>query len=406
MSNIFERNLTLKIVSIIVSIVVWASVQSQEDIEHSKKISDIPIEFLNEAYLKEQNLTLISDTNPTITVTVRGNIRTLGKVDNKMLRATVDLTQIESSGRQKVKADIHGIPSGVRLEQVPEVNLVVETIVTKEIPIHIALAGYDSKENKGYEIYSTEIIPETVTLTGAESLVNSVVEGRVGLDISNMVTTIERSLPIQLLNEKGRVVPISKHMKIDSQNANVKVTIYPKKTVHVTANIVGTPAEGFEVYQVEVVPSEIVIMGEPEALEEIESIGTEMLDINGASADVHKKLRLQQYEGIFISSGQPKQFDVVARLHEINLTKQFPVENVILNNIPYQRRPELSTRQVSVTLSGPYSVINNIQSGDIKAYLDLKGLSVGESQVRVDVEIPQGAEIVSIEPAEITVKIQ
>lgn len=108
-SRLLKNNLSLKIISVIVAIILWLYAVSELNPETTKSINDIPVEIINEEILNERNLTLAEDPASSITVRIRGLANDIRKVNISNLKAVLDLGDIDWTGTQQVALDIEGL---------------------------------------------------------------------------------------------------------------------------------------------------------------------------------------------------------------------------------------------------------------------------------------------------------
>jgi YbbR domain-containing protein len=158
----------------------------------------------------------------------------------------------------------------------------------------------------------------------------------------------------------------------------------------------------------EVNPSEVTISGNPEVLNAIESIATDILDIEGATSDVSKELELQQQEDVRLSPGQPSTIKVLVRIEKI-IDKQVSFHDVELRNIPegLEAKIDESEEDMAVVLRGPQSIVNTFNPEDLRVYMDINNSSRGERSYPILVDkLPEGLEVLKVEPEELKVTIK
>src|SRR5690606_37834710 len=60
---------------------------------------------------------------------------------------------------------------------------------------------------------------------------------------------------------------------------------------------------------------------------------------------------------------------------------------------------------VEVVLEGPLPVLNTLVPTDIQATVDLQGLSIGEYEREVQIAVPEGIRVDSVQPSTVTVTL-
>lgn len=408
MINIFERNLTLKLISIVFAIILWLYATGLKNPERPKVIPDIPIVTQNEYALTQRELIIVDEYIKDISIRVRGRDSELRKIDNEALKAIVDLSQIEEPGKQKVAVKLEGVPSGVKVEKNDEVILNIDRIVSWDVPLQVKLSG---KTKEGYQLHGPEVNPKIVTLRGPESLVKKIAYGVVFLDIGEGLTeTVEQSAMVryyQIVAGKENEIK-SKLIEMTNGAVAVKIPVYPEKRLQVDASsaVTGSPAEGYEITEVSVYPKEILVNGEEDVLSQVETLLTEPVDIQGAASTVNRNVNILPYHGVYINPGQPDKVVVVVRIQEKVIEKSFTVTNIQASNLADGRTATLYENEVMVTLRGLYSTISNVSLESIQAFVDLTNAPRGTQEYSVQIIVPKGTELVEVEPASISVRIR
>lgn len=79
---------------------------------------------------------------------------------------------------------------------------------------------------------------------------------------------------------------------IDPETISVTIESELKKSIPVKPAIIGRPAKGFAIFDIKVVPDNIVIEGPKSLIIKIYSVRTEPIDINGLNTDLQYKANL------------------------------------------------------------------------------------------------------------------
>ncbi|NMA96472.1 MAG: hypothetical protein GX974_10570 [Clostridiales bacterium] len=396
------KNLPAKIVSVIFAIILWFVAIGEQNPEIVRSYSDIPVRVQNESQLSRNNLSLVYDIEEPITIRLKGRSKDLNRIETDDIKGYIDLSDIDKPGEQKVDIEVEGLPLGVRLEKQPERMVVVDKITSKEVPVEAEIIG---KEASGYLMQPYTLKPNNIRVTGPEVMVNKVVKGRVSLDVKDSKSTIEQSLPINLLDENGQAIE-SKFLSMYQDFAIVTVPIYPKKSVSIEAAISGKPASGYEVTDIEIQPKDIVVSGSEALLDDMKSISTELIDLEGAKTDIKRTVKLQKYEGMYLDPSQPSEVSIVIRIRPIEVEEDLSDVKIDVKNLGLNRLAELSTDSVDLVLKGDKPTIDAMKEDEIKVYVDLGRASRGEKKFPLNVNVPEGVEVLSIEPQEVTINIK
>lgn len=399
MSRVFERNLTLKIVSVILAVMLWRMTPANKNPYHTKQFTDIPLTVEAEEHLGKNGLVLAERPPDTITIEVSGYYSDIKKLDKENLKAVIDLSTVkEPNQTYPVPIRIENL-GNLKLEQT-QLFLDVDKIISKSIPVELSLEEGEMKElGKHYSV----VEPEYIKVTGAESLVERIVKGNVSPNLKETQEVFEGAFPVILLDENGSEL-INKNISMEPGFCTVRV--FPYKTFNVEPTVTGKPAEGYVVMGMEVRPGTIAVSGSPDILNSIKTIGTEILNIEGASQDVQRSLSLQEYEGIKLSPGESSQVQVLVRVEPV-ISKQFEIEDVEIRNLPEGRKAEISDGAgITVTMQGPRSFIEEFDQEALNAYVDLSGARKGDRNYTVVIDnIPEELSLISNEPIQVSVSV-
>lgn len=407
-SKLLKNNLSLKIISVIVAIILWLYAVSELNPETTKAINDIPVEIINMDALNERNLTLAEDPEDSITVRIRGLANDVRKVNISNLKAVLDLNEIDWTGTQSVALDIEGLlPREVKLDRIPEIPVTINKITRKLVPVVVEWTG---EGEDGYRIHEPVVEPRNITIYGAESLVDSVVQGVVQLNLDKDVGTIEQSILIKLMDAAGNIVE-SNYLDMRQSSALVTLPIYPIKAMAVRANVTGEPAEGFVVENISVNPALIEVNGYTSIIERLSSLSTEMVDIRGAVDDVQTTVDVILENGIYLEPGQSSEVRVTVSISETTINTRLTVEEIEIQNIPDGYGATVDDVSTAIQLRGPYTVINDITAQDLAPAVDLSQLPAGELesgqyQLPLIIRVPEQAEVINISNETVTVDVQ
>jgi YbbR domain-containing protein len=161
----FTDNYPIKFVALILAMAVFVLVQSDEDVE----ISVYP----NIHYTVPEERVLVSEPVEQVRLTVSGSSRRIQRFDERAIeRVLIDLGD-RQSGEFYFTSDMFDVPEGLRVTQItpPGTALHFEPRERKDVPVEVSTVGEPAE---GYLVEEMRVTPETVTVTGAKSLVAGV----------------------------------------------------------------------------------------------------------------------------------------------------------------------------------------------------------------------------------------
>ncbi len=225
-NNIFESNLFLKLISLLVAFIIWGFISGQKTPKIIEKNFTAPVYFENTS----ENMILTRDVLYEITVQVRGAEQIIKKIKPEDIYITIDL--------KNKKFGMHSIPLTEDLVHKPEgvkiVNIIPNTIqfkiekkIKRIVPVKANLVG-ELPDN--LEVKKVIVTPPTVTVEGPQSVLEKIQYFQTEvIDLSNKANSFEVNSVI-LLN--------SNFLKLLSNpNVKVKVIIGEKDKIKIYRNI-------------------------------------------------------------------------------------------------------------------------------------------------------------------------
>lgn len=177
------------------------------------------------------------------------------------------------------------------------------------------------------------------------------------------------------------------------------------KTVPVSPVITGTPAAGFALETLSVEPATVTLRGLPEVLVEVTEVATEPLDIGGVVATRTFEAALVLPEGAALArSGAEPVVSVEAEIGLSVASRSFVVGLVCQGAGANGCQPAL--QQVTLTLSGPSSVLSALEAADVTPVIDVSGLAPGTYSVTPLIPaLPNEVEVLQLVPGSVSVRV-
>ena len=287
----------LWLVSIVISIVIWLSVQIIQ--EQTDRYIEMPLRIVNfpgrlvVTGLNDEPVRTASDMRITLhAVGPQNLVEDLAK--SVKLEASVDCKG-QGPGRPKLKVILPTIPNrfgGVKFDPATIILHIEEDVVaTKEVEVETI--GDFNLRNYVYE--SATVEPNSVDIRGPKSQVASVKRARVVLSLSEIVKNQTVSLPVELLAKDGSAV---EGVTVLTPRVDVRPSVVPaplNKMLLVQPILSGDlPAPGYEAWGIHVTPSQISVVGDSEELARTTTIDTVPISLSGLmeTTSIRVKLKL------------------------------------------------------------------------------------------------------------------
>ena len=160
------------------------------------------------------------------------------------------------------------------------------------------------------------------------------------------------------------------------------------KQVSVTPNILAdTLAPGYALSSIEYNPQVLLISGPPEALESAPgTLFTEPIDLTDHTTSFDLAATVQIPNARLFVVGQ-QTINVSIGITPLISSRQFdhvPVETIGLDNA---YRAAISPAEVTVLMTGPQIMLDALKPADVRAVIDLNGMSPGNYQIAPDAVI-------------------
>jgi YbbR domain-containing protein len=223
--------------------------------------------------------------------------------------------------------------------------------------------------------------------------------GASGIDVNQPVDLVpvdveEQPVGVGVID----VNPESVSVQIDVEAVETTVT------VSVRPVIVGTPAPGFALESLTVMPSTVTLRGLPEVLEGIGDAATRPLSIDGVSADQEFDAELIVPEGARLVDADAPSVTVTATIVPSVSSRTFVVGIVCEGAGVNACLPDLD--QLTVTLSGPGDALSGLTAAALTPVVDASGLAPGSYSLTPTISgLPEDVELLAIAPGSVAVTI-
>ncbi|MFR0941435.1 MAG: CdaR family protein [Butyricicoccus sp.] len=102
-----KQDFLLKILSLALSIVLWAVVMDVDNPERNMRFDDVPVRISGASQLKAATgLELIEGEDTTVTVSLRGQSKSVGEVRASQITATVDISGLTEANEYDLPVNV------------------------------------------------------------------------------------------------------------------------------------------------------------------------------------------------------------------------------------------------------------------------------------------------------------
>lgn len=382
----FVSNLKTIIQALVISVVIWVFISVQIFPDISMHVQDIPVSCEPTSFMDDENLHISAIDTTKVTVQIEGKRYSISTLTSDDFKATCDLSEIYTSGTYTVPINVTltntDAQCNITTNNLTASVTVVKTVTreVKVIPNTNSLTIADEMQIEG----EVTVYPETVEITGEESLVNSVDhlqavatydEG--ALDHSAAITATP-----MYFNRNG-VKLVSPNITCSASEFVVNVPIYKVKTLPVQVKFTGSKnSSGFSADDLEYTMSidEITIASPDSSIDNLDAIDIGEIPLSSLTLkDLQggKTLPISLPDGYKNISGN-KSITVTFPQSEDFGQLGFTVssDNITVINKPSNFDVKVLTNELLVNVVGYSNYIQTMTTSNIYATVNLLGMEL------------------------------
>lgn len=407
MNKKITNNLSLKILSVAIAILIWLLVVNADNPIGTKSFVIGDVQLLNEAYLDaDGKMCMQDDKQESIRVTIKANRKTLDRITASDIKAVADLQQAVSLNTDPVM-----VPITVSCDKVLPDNI---EVTPKNLSIHIEdkdtqefvvnVTTNNTKPDKGYEVGTLTSNPEKLKITGPTSLINKIDKVNASVDVDGTSEDVTEETDVKIIDKNGEEFTDTDMAYLNISKVSVTARLWKvRPEVRIKAEYEGTPADGYEVESISTTPNVISVAGSDEALSALEeqnntiTIPSSATDVSGRDSDYEVKINISDYlsQGLKLTSDSSE--DVFVRVNILpqgSSVCEVPTKNIKVENAPESMQVAFDTAKIEIRIKKTEEDLSDLKESDIKASIDLKDKTEGSFEVPVKIEIPEGYELV------------
>lgn len=300
-------------------------------------------------------------------------------------KLTLDLSGL-GEGTHKVKLKYNKTINSLEYKLDPStINVVIYPKVSESRTLTTDILNTD-KLNETLVISSVNLDKDEVIVKSYKEKLSKVASVKAIVDVnalsSNSVGTFTLdNVKLVSYDEKGTEI---KDIEIVPNTVTATVTISsPSKVVPLVVVPIGEVASGSAISSITSNVNNITIYGDESILETIDQIQVE-IDVNGLSENKTYQENIAKPTGIRSMSSSIATIKVSM---EKETSKEFKDIQLVFDNLDKTKYKVLSndSTKVDVVVKGVSTVLDSLNKEDIKAYVDLSDLTVGEFEVPIEV---------------------
>lgn len=247
-SNLFEKDVFVKIGSLIAAIIIWFIVLTKEFPIIAETYYNVPISVAIEGtYAEAIGYQPISQTDETVTVYIKGERREIGNMKSEDLVAVASAENVMYATEYKIPLRIESL-NGKEFEveriEPASVSVKFDKIVTKEFTVTTRLSGVRAAEGciMGDED-DIAIVPNTVNATGPAEIIESITDAAVVIsdNVTLAGTTDFKANTVSFFSGNARIDAEDGQISFDKSEFTVHVPVFEKRTLALDVKIANAP---------------------------------------------------------------------------------------------------------------------------------------------------------------------
>ncbi|MEG1775857.1 MAG: CdaR family protein [Clostridia bacterium] len=388
-----------KLLSLLLAIGLWAGLITQDPtLTREHAFDDVTVTISGADILRRNGMVVLSGLDDeSLSVRLRANVpqREYNTVSAANFNPRVDLSRITETGEQTLKVLTTPTTTFGNIKSISpdSINVVVDYYVANyRVPVSI---NPINEYPVGFYGSAPALSPSTVTVSGPQSIVDRVARIYVDFDLSRIPAQagqLRYAMPMRFADADGNTIE-SDLLEISSagvvlRSIIVEQQLYPTKTLSLSSLplIIGQPAQGYALKNIIATPSTLLAAGDTEALAALDTLFPDTpIDLDHRSETFTVEIALRKPSDLAYLSAESVTFTV--EIEPVTITHTYGGIKLSTRGLRDGLSVKLSQKLVNVSLTGPQALIADIKSPALHAYVDVSGLTAGEHELPVLLQV-------------------
>ncbi len=399
MDRFLNNNLVLRIVAVILACILWFTVNAPQPASSSGQTALTAKDFPYAVQVSvASDMMVTSIDHPTVVIEVKGGLVDTNSLPSQMMGVQVDAdARGLGPGRHTLVLKAVNMPA-VQYSIIPQtIQVTLEKKVTASKPVRIHVTGTPAT---GYQIGQVQPDVQTVQVSGVSSAVERVVAVAANISVQSAKKTVSHTLTLEPIDQYGRPVA---GVEVDPVNVTTVVRIEPPQVaVKLTPEVVGTPAPGYAISGLALTPSSVNVTAPPDVTANLNTVN---LPVDVSRLNTTKTVSIPIVPQAGWSRVQPSKVQVTVKV-EKSEARTFTGVPVQVVNVPQGLSVSLgSTRTLEIRVSGPVSIVSQLHTADLVAYIDASNLTTASTSAPVTVTVPNWVTVTQLSQNRLPVSV-
>jgi YbbR domain-containing protein len=394
-------NLPTLLTAVIFAIGVWIFAVTQADPTVTQTYPQ-PLDI--EVIGLDPTLTIVNEISDQVNLTVRAPSSIFNQLesDRNLINVTLDLSGLDSGVHTlKPQVNISLSPAEVVRMDPSTVFVKLDSIISQQFEVQVNMIGNPAI---GFDVETPELTSETVTISGPESVVNSINQVVAEVNIVDASEDIQRTVDLVAFDAQGNEV---QGLTMNPNSVQVSIPVSQRggyRTVVVRIVTSGQIASGYRLTNIFSNPPTVTIFSsDPELVDSIPGfVETTPINLNGADDDMEIRVSLNLPEGINVVGSQ--NVTVMIGIEPIQSSISFSNIIVQIEGLGEGLSATVSPESVDVFLSGPVDLLERLSPSTLVVIINLEDREPGtytlapvvqleNEEINVDAILPNTIEV-------------
>ena len=409
-----KQDFLLKLLSLALSIVLWAVVMDVDNPERNMRFDDVPVRIIGASQLKAATgLELVEGEDTTVTVSLRGQSKSVGEVRVSQITATVDISGLTEANEYDLPVTVSVSKSGVETNYVNpgKVHVRVDRVESKDVPVEVNVTG---TPGDGYRAGKPTTATKKVTVSGPATDLAQVSKAVAAVDVTGRNSSLtDYECRVTLYDQDGAAFT-SNYITSQTEKIKVSVPIYRVNKIPLTVILKDGGSLTQNQVQCVIDPENVEVIASDQAvLSDIKEINLGEIDLGSVhtGTPISMSIKDKLPSGVSLVSGQPETANVTISVDGVATRKvqvsKFAWNDTAQENTPY--KVAILTKSVEMELRGSESQLQKVDVNNLSIGLTYDSVSLGVGRhtvkgVATTVGLPSGVTLVE-EDIEVEIEI-
>lgn len=190
-------------------------------------------------------------------------------------------------------------------------------------------------------------------------------------------------------------------IRIQPNPINLTLAATMTQTLPIKPVLENNPPEGYQVLSAQTRPAQVIVKGPYPELAELNFIPTLPIDLSHLKEHTIIATDLD-FKNLHLTLKEPVPILADIMIGPKTLTRTIAKVPIL----PGPQPARVSPAQVTLTIKGPWPVVQGLTPEDLQAKVDTRNLSPGRHRLIISVELPAGVSLVHSRPGAVTVTVE